>query len=652
MKVYDYIVKMKNLWIKIGSKWRVLLIIFVPAVMFISLGIMLLPGSVTVNDGRADLSGTRFSHNKLVVLNGQWEFYWNKLLMPEDFTSGQNVKMDSFMKVPCVWSENAGTHYTRQGTATYRLLLYYPSTLKDPALRIQYVANAYKLYVNGQLAEEVGSSPGDRAGFKNDDKIAIVDLPADSQKIELLFQVGNLNCATGGLRASPVFGSKQVLEQQRMLMLILQMFFFGGVLIFGIHYLFLFFLDTQNKPALLFAIFCFVTAFRSLIWGEMPLQALFPSISPELRMYINYSTGYNYVAIVILFVYSIYPLEFNKKIMAAFLLPSLVFDIFLLIVSPQIMTFYTNYLYILLFLQMLYIMSVLMKSLLGKRDNTVLMFVAICVLIWTMNVDIINFILIGSVYLSCMFLFGNFAVVLSMSYVQARRQAINHKKLILYNEKLIETDRLNDKIMATEMSFLQAQIKPHFLYNALSAIANVCEKDGKTAGKLIIDLAIYLRGSLEFNNLDKMVTIEKELEFVDTYFHIEQARFGQKIQLRKEIQIPLDFQIPVLILQPLVENAVRHGISKKPDGGTVIVRMLHENKNIHIEIEDDGAGINGEKLAGLLNRHGLDNGVGLLNIHNRLLKLYGKGLDISSRPGYTCVKLTIPDAVRQQELWQ
>lgn len=67
--------------------------------------------------------------------------------------------------------------------------------------------------------------------------------------------------------------------------------------------------------------------------------------------------------------------------------------------------------------------------------------------------------------------------------------------------------------MATEMSFLQAQIKPHFLYNALSAIANVCEKDGKKAGKLILDLAIYLRGSLEFNNLDRMVAIEKELEF-------------------------------------------------------------------------------------------------------------------------------------------
>ncbi|MGE5404780.1 MAG: sensor histidine kinase, partial [Candidatus Saccharibacteria bacterium] len=366
--------------------------------------------------------------------------------------------------------------------------------------------------------------------------------------------------------------------------------------------------------------------------------------TPELRMYINYLTGYNYVAMLILFVHSIFPLEFDKKIMGLILLPSLVFDTLLLITSPQSMSFYTNYLYFVLLLQMLYLMGVLMKSVLRKRDHAVLMFIAICILIWAMNEDILNFIAIGNINLSYMFLFGNFAIILAMSYVQAKQQAMDHQKLILYNEKLLEADKLKDKIMATEMSFLQAQIKPHFLYNALSAIANVCEKDGKQAGQLIIDLAVYLRGSLEFNNLDRMVTIEKELEFVDTYFHIEQARFGPKIQLQKEIEVPLDVQIPVLILQPLVENAVRHGISKKPGGGTVTLRMMQKDEDIYIEIEDDGVGINSEKLAALLSGSGLNHGVGLLNIQNRLLKLYGRGLEISSESGCTCVRLLIPEA--------
>lgn len=635
---------LRKLWIKISSNWRVLLIILVPAMMLFTLGIMLSPGSVITNNGRADLSGIDFSHNKLVALDGQWEFYWNKLLAPKEFNFDELPQMDSFMKVPGVWSDNAGTHYTRQGYATYRLSLYYPSTLKDPALRIQNVANAYKLYVNGQRVAEFGRALDDKENFKSDDEIIIIDLPKDTQKVELIFQVGNLNCATGGLRVAPVFGSKQVLEHQRLIMLILQMLFIGGVLIYSIHYIFLFLLNTRNKAALIFALFCFVTALRSLVWGETPLTVLFPNASLGLKMYMNYLTGYNYVAIMILFVYSIYPMELNKKIMGIFLLPSLVFDVSLLVTSPEFMTFYTNKLYIILLIQMVYTTVVLIKTVLRKRDHAIILFIAICIFIWSINADIISFILIGNTYLTCLSLFGNLAVILAMSFVQARQQSMNHKRLIVFNEKLLEADKLKDQIMATEMSFLQAQIKPHFLYNALSAIANVCEKDGKQAGKLIIDLAIYLRGSLEFNNLDKMVTIEKELEFVDTYFHIEQARFGQKIQLQKEIEISLDVQIPVLILQPLVENAVRHGTSKKPGGGTVTVRMMQKDTYIYIEIEDDGVGISDEKLAGLLNGSDLNQGVGLLNIHNRLLKLYGSGLKISSESGRTSVKLLIPEA--------
>ena len=99
-----------------------------------------------------------------------------------------------------------------------------------------------------------------------------------------------------------------------------------------------------------------------------------------------------------------------------------------------------------------------------------------------------------------------------------------------------------------------------------------------------------------------MVTIEKELEFVDTYFHIEQARFGEKIQLIKEIDSPLEFQIPVLILQPLVENAVRHGISKKSGGGNVYIRIKQTTDGTCIEIKDDGAGIEEKKLESLLNK--------------------------------------------------
>ncbi len=111
------------------------------------------------------------------------------------------------------------------------------------------------------------------------------------------------------------------------------------------------------------------------------------------------------------------------------------------------------------------------------------------------------------------------------------------------------------------------------------------------------------------------------------------------------MEIPLDIQIPVLILQPLVENAVKHSISKKTTGGTVTVRMTHKEENICIEIEDDGVGISSEKLAKLLNESDTEQGVGLFNIHSRLIKLYGRGLEISSKAGHTCVKISIPEMI-------
>ena len=611
----------------------------------IAIRMMALSGTENVADGQVDLSRTLFKANQSAALNGRWEFYWNRLLMPADFAAKQAPQMDSLMKVPGTWADKkAGAKdYPNQGVATYRLQIRYPATLKDPALRIQNVAAAYRLYANGQLIREVGKVSDKLSGYQEGEEALILDLPKDKQTLELIIQVANLNYASGGLRESPIFGSKEVLTQEKMRLLVVQLFFIGSIFIFGVYYFLLFLLQIKNKTALFFSLICFITALRSLIWGAAPLAILFPHVSFYIRVYINYLTGYNLLPMMALFVLSLYPLASKKTIGCLVLLPTLFFNA-LLLTSSGFMSLFTNYLYIVVLIQMIYINYILIKAVLLKRDNAIFMLVTIGIFVLTIIQDILYYRGIGGANVAYMFLFGNFAVIMAMSFVQARQQAVTHKKLIRYNEKLIEADQLKDKIMETEMSFLQAQIKPHFLYNALDAIANVCEEDGEKASELIVDLSIYLRKSLEFNSLDKMVRIEKELEFVRTYFNIEQARFGQKIRLIEEIEISLDRQIPILILQPLVENAVRHGISKKPQGGTIHLRMKQIDEAVCLEIEDDGAGIEAEKLAHILDEEREEKGVGLLNIHLRLLKLYGRGLAITSEVGSgTKVKIFIPE---------
>lgn len=644
-------VDQRSIWGKIISNWRIIIIFFIISLMLFALSKMYSPVSGLVANGKVDLSRVDFTQNETIDLNGQWEFYWDRLLTSEEFMTDPVPKIDSFIKVPGSWNdrEDGIKSYPNHGVATYRLILTYPDSLKDPALSLKTVSAAYKLYADGQLITEVGKVSDKLSHFEADYKQLIVDLPNSTSELELIIQVANLNYIRGGLRDNLVFGSKQVLDQQKMVLFATQLIVIGSVFGFGLYYSLLFLLQRKNKTTLLFSILCFTTALRASVWGETPLMVLFPKLRIQDGVFIEYITIYSLLPLIILFVISLYPMDYRKKSLTLILLPTLFFGA-LLLAPAGFRASFNSYFSILMLLQMIYSLCVLIQAVHRKRDNALLLFIVISVFNFTILADLFRYMGMGSSKLSYMFIYGTFAVIMAMSFIQARQQASTQQKLILYNQNLIEANRLKDKIMATEMSFLQAQIKPHFLYNALSAIANVCEMDGKKAGKLIIDLALYLRKSLEFNHLDKMDTIAKELEFIDTYFNIEQARFGQKIRLQKEIEIPLNDQILVLILQPLVENAVRHGISKKPGGGTVRVRMKQIDEGINIEIEDDGVGIPSEKLVNLLTEEGKGQSVGLLNIHHRLLRLYDRGLEISSEVGHgTCVRLLIPKGEKRND---
>lgn len=185
--------------------------------------------------------------------------------------------------------------------------------------------------------------------------------------------------------------------------------------------------------------------------------------------------------------------------------------------------------------------------------------------------------------------------------------------------------------MAAEVAFLQAQIKPHFLYNALNTIAAHCENGSQEAGNLILSLARYLRGSLCFENLHETVTLEKELALTEAYVTIEKARFPD-IQVCFQIEAPPDCLLPPVTLQPLVENAIRHGIRQKEGGGTVVLRVMQQGERLAVEVVDDGKGMAAHQIAQVLSMNGETGSVGLRNIHTRLQRLYGAGLTIESQP--------------------
>ncbi|OMF28654.1 hypothetical protein BK133_18545 [Paenibacillus sp. FSL H8-0548] len=192
------------------------------------------------------------------------------------------------------------------------------------------------------------------------------------------------------------------------------------------------------------------------------------------------------------------------------------------------------------------------------------------------------------------------------------------------------------KAVHLEVAFLQSQIKPHFLYNVLNSIVASSYTDIERARNLIVDLADYLRGSFRFSNTEGRIPFQEEYNLIQTYVNIEHYRFKDRIRFEADIaEEAFDLRIPPLLLQPLVENAIRHGIGDRIEGGTVTLTVSKSDGQWLFVVSDDGIGIEPRRLQRLLEgtEIGASQGVGLLNINKRLKYEYGIALELDSEPG-------------------
>lgn len=215
---------------------------------------------------------------------------------------------------------------------------------------------------------------------------------------------------------------------------------------------------------------------------------------------------------------------------------------------------------------------------------------------------------------------------------------------------LLEMRRSAEDAVRSELAFLQAQIKPHFLYNALNTIISLSLEEPQTAHDLLLNLSRYLRGSFDFKNKERLVPLRKELELAHAYLQIERARFGERLRIRFEVDESADCLLPPLTLQPLVENAVRHGITKQESGGTVTVLVRNNPGYTILTVEDDGVGMPARAQSILSINDESRSGVGLRNINQRMMKLFGTNIEIESgSAGGTKVTVHIPHTIRESK---
>ncbi|MCS7316304.1 MAG: histidine kinase [Bryobacterales bacterium] len=203
--------------------------------------------------------------------------------------------------------------------------------------------------------------------------------------------------------------------------------------------------------------------------------------------------------------------------------------------------------------------------------------------------------------------------------------------------KLEEQQRL---LIQARLDALSRQINPHFLFNTLNTVSSLIRTDPDQARAVVYKLSSILRRLLRKH--DNFNPLSEELDFIDDYLSIEMIRFGDKLRFDRQVDpAALDRLVPSMILQPLVENCVRHGLSRKIEGGTIRLRAELRNGRLRLVVEDDGVGIPEARLATLL-----EEGIGVSNVNERLKVLFGSDyrMWIESKPGQgTRVEIEIPE---------
>ena len=207
--------------------------------------------------------------------------------------------------------------------------------------------------------------------------------------------------------------------------------------------------------------------------------------------------------------------------------------------------------------------------------------------------------------------------------------AVNISMVLIFVAAVVEqSNELAQKeaqMCDMKIALALSQISPHFIFNTLSTIRHLCVKNPPLAVETVDEFTDYLRGNIDSLTNDRMIRFEKELKHVQTYLAIEKKRFGDRVNVNYDIHVT-DFMIPPLSMQILVENAVKHGICKKAEGGTVTIRTEQHEHKIYITIEDTGIGFDTEHLPEDGKVH-----AGIANVRSRLENMCGGQLEIKSR---------------------
>lgn len=576
----------------------------------------------------ADLGGYDLSETGPISLAGEWEFYWDEHIVTDN---SDRIIPDLYMDIPSAWTayEINGKKLTSSGRASYKIVIDNIISVEPILVSVNNLPGKCRVFIDGVCVFSNRGVPGalSKTTFYSYANPIEVDVGEHTLVIEVECEYSS------GLTTLPQLSTYHEYRHAEITSIAVRYIIIGVVGFFAVATILMGVFRKRMGSQFWLLLLCIIFVFRMLISNEgyMVAHTFFGDLNYEFMTSLIFISTYIIKLCMLMYLNARLNLNIKQGI--------LVFISMIFLVCAFVPYFVYEQIYvatIYMWLQSVtYLVDAFMIYKLSGAVVNKVRYAAPFLVIYCINACAI---VIDNLYLNG-YIAGEVSYIMPSAcmFFIALMIVLYLVDSLDYYKQAQKTAELKRELSELNTTLMISQIQPHFLYNALNTIKYMTKKDPKTAEKAIVKFSNYLRANMDSLTQKEPIPFTKELEHVKNYIDIEQLRFGERLTIEYDIEVDA-FTIPPLTIQPIVENAIKHGVNQKPKGGTVRISTREAEKAFVVIVSDNGVGYDVNQT--------LDDGrshVGIKNIKKRLRTMLGATVETDSVIGEgTDVTITIP----------
>lgn len=411
--------------------------------------------------GIIDLKNWDFAKKDQVPLDGEWAVFWNQLLTPQEIALPADTGRRRFYQIPGTWNNisEKDPPLSGMGYATFVLEILMPDKTVPLSVHIPEVLTAYTLWADGTVISKRGQVGENAQTSQPEFRPDIVSLPVHGEKITLTLQVSNFHHRKGGPWTSIVLGSSRNMNTAATMRLFVNIFLVGSMVMIGLYHFSIFFLGARYNSSIYFGIFCFLISVRSLVTNERYLHIIFPDLSWLVLMRIEYLAFYLAVPVFALFIHSVFPKEFHKKVVYLTCILSAVFSGFVLNSDVKLFSHTTQAYQAFTFLLAVYLFFVFVAAYKNRREGTIVNLIGFLFLFATIINDILY---VNEVIITVSLIpVGMFFFIFSQAFMLSFIYSASFKKVELQKEELGRTNEALGKEIQINKTLQSNLVQSH-----------------------------------------------------------------------------------------------------------------------------------------------------------------------------------------------